>query len=361
MENEIYHRLADALDSLPNGFPRTRSGVEIEILRRMFSEEEVRLAAELNGDFEAADDIAARLGLPAKEVADHLFTMAKRGLIWWEKKQGKPSFRLAPFIVGIFESQVDIIDHEFAHLFEAYMMEGGAAGIMQPQPALHRVIPARRAYKSESILPYDDVRALLEGAKSYHTQDCICRKQQALLDHPCDFPQGMCLSFSSRERAPVPGDITREDALALLDRAEEIGMVHSVSNMIEGVSYVCNCCGCCCGILRGINQWGIENSVASADYYAVIDPEFCAGCGNCRERCQVKAISEQDGVSVVDRDICIGCGLCVSGCPNEVARLVRKRESEIVRPPANYAEWEHQRLANRGLMQGLAPLKAPVV
>jgi Pyruvate/2-oxoacid:ferredoxin oxidoreductase delta subunit len=159
----------------------------------------------------------------------------------------------------------------------------------------------------------------------------------------------MCLSFSENARASQPGDISQAEALAILEQSEEVGLVHTVSNVMEGVGYVCNCCGCCCGILRGITDWGVENSVAYANYYAVIDPEFCANCGNCIERCQVGAISEGDGVSVVDRARCVGCGLCVTGCPNEVARLERKAEAELVHPPRDFAAWERERLHNRGL------------
>ncbi|MGE5140939.1 MAG: 4Fe-4S binding protein [Rudaea sp.] len=349
MADPIYDRLADSLNALPSGFPRTQSGVEIRILKKMFSEEQAELAGQLRGEFEQAADIAARIALPVKDVTGRLFEMTRKGLIWFDKVDGRPCFRLAPFVVGSYEAQIDELDHEYAHLMEAYMLEGGAAGIMQPQPALHRVVPAQSAYKSETILPYDDVRLLFLSAKAYHVEECICRKERALVDHACDFPKSMCFSVSERERTPVEGDISRDDAMALLARAEEIGLVHTVSNVARGVSYVCNCCGCCCAILRGINEWGIAKSVAAANYYAVIDPEFCAGCGNCRERCQVKAISEQDGVSVVDRGKCIGCGLCVSGCPNEVARLVKKPEAEMVQPPADYAAWEHARLVNRGL------------
>ncbi len=348
MADSVYDRLADSLNALPNGFPRTQSGVEIRILKKMFSEEQAALAGQLRGEFESVDDIAARTALPVKEVTGRLLEMTRKGLVWFNKKDGRPAFRLAPFVVGAYEAQIDELDHEFAHLVEAYMLEGGAAGIMQPQPALHRVVPAQSA-KTETILPYDDVRVLFESARAYHVEECICRKERTLVDHACDFPKGMCFSVSDRDRAPVPGDISRDEAFALLARAEEIGLVHTVSNVVKGVSYVCNCCGCCCAILRGINEWGIAKSVAAANYYAVIDPEFCAGCGNCRERCQVKAVSEQDGISVVNREKCIGCGLCVSGCPNEVARLVKKPEAEIVQPPADYAAWEQARREYRGL------------
>ncbi len=269
------------------------------------------------------------------------------GAAWYSQEGRERRFRLAPFIVGIYEAQRGILDHELAHLVEAYLHQGGAQGIMAPQPALHRVVPAQGAVKSEWILPYDDVRALLLSAKAYHESECICRAQQRLLGDPCRFPKSMCLSFSTVERSPWEGDITREQALALLERSEEIGLVHTVSNVIEGVGYICNCCGCCCGILRGITDFGIAHSVAYANYYAEIDPDLCQGCGDCILRCQVGAISERDGISVVDRGRCIGCGLCVSGCPNDAAHLFRKPEAEIVHPPHDYGEWERARLANR--------------
>lgn len=349
MTDDVYERLGDALDRLPNGFPRTPSKVEILLLKKIFSAEEASLASQLSGGMEAVQVIAERAGLPVEEAGARLADMARRGLAWFDKKDGKPRFRLAPFIVGIFEAQLKSMDHELAHLVERYMVDGGAAGIMKPQPALHRVVPAQGALKSEWILPYDDVRAILLAAKTFRVRDCVCRVQQDFVGRRCDFPLRSCLSFSSVVRSPSPNDVSQEEALAILDEVEEIGLVHTVSNVAKGFGYICNCCGCCCGILRGITDWGIENSVAHANYYAVIDPDECLGCGTCIQRCQIHAISEGDGVAVVDRERCIGCGLCASGCPNGVARLERKPDAEIVHPPVDYAAWEHERLLNRGL------------
>lgn len=351
MSDEIYEQLADALDKLPNAFPRTPSNVEIRLLKKIFSPDEARLAGHLRNDREPAAIIAERVGQPVKEVEKKLIQMAKRGLVWLKKQDGQLWFRLAPFVIGIYESQLENMDHEFAHLLEEYMDDGGAAGIMKPLPALHRVVPAHGAVKTEWILPYDDVRSILLAAKVFRVRDCICRVQQDLLGHRrCMFPLKNCLSFSSVERPPRPDDISKAEALDILDRTEEIGLVHTVSNIAEGIGYVCNCCGCCCMILRGITDWGIENSVAAANYYAVIDPDECTGCGTCTERCQMHAISEKDGVSVVDQKRCIGCGLCVTGCPDGAVTLRRKPESEIVHPPADFATWERERLKNRGLI-----------
>ena len=178
MTKNMYEQLADALDRIPNGFPRTSSNIEILILKKIFSPEEASLASQLSGDMEAIDVIAERVGLSVKEARKELMKMAKRGLVRFEKQAGKPRFRLAPFIVGIYEAQLESMDHELAHLVEKYMLdEGGAVGIMKPQPALHRVVPTQGTIKSEWILPYEDIRAILLAAKTFRVQNCICRVQ----------------------------------------------------------------------------------------------------------------------------------------------------------------------------------------
>jgi electron transport complex protein RnfB len=349
LNDHVYERLVEALDKLPNGFLRTSSNVEIRLLKKIFSPEEASVASRLGGRMESVDVIAKRVGSSVEEMETKLIKMAKRGLLWHEKEKGNLFFRLAPFVFRIYESQRGRMDHEFAHLFEDYMANGGAAGIMKPQPALHRVIPAQKAVKSEWILPYDDVKAILLESKTFRLRDCICRIQQDHIGRRCEFPLRTCLSFSSVEGQPSPDGISKDEALAFLDKAEVMGLVHTVSNVMKGLGYVCNCCGCCCGILRGITDWGVENSVACANYYATIDADECLDCGTCRERCQVHAISENNGVSVVDRKKCIGCGLCATGCPNGAARLEKKPEQEIVNPPVNFEAWERERLHSRGL------------
>jgi Na+-translocating ferredoxin:NAD+ oxidoreductase subunit B len=343
--SDVFVDLALALDRLPNGYPPTPSGVEITILKRIFTPEEASLASTLGKDWQEVGPIAAQAGLEPAAAQETLGKMASRGLVWAYQADSGWLFRLAPFIVGIYEAQR--LDAELAGLVEQYLMNGGAEGIMRPQPALHRVVPAQKAVKSEWVMPYDDVRSILLEMKSFHVGDCICRVQQRLLGQPCEFPVHMCFSYSSRENPGDPDGISLQEALAILDRTEEIGLVHTVSNVAKGFGYICNCCGCCCGILRSVNELGIENSVAQANYYAVIDPVLCAGCGTCLQRCQVKAIEDQAGVSVVVRARCIGCGLCVTGCPNEAARLELKPEAEIVHPPADFPTWERERLAYR--------------
>jgi ferredoxin len=352
MSGDVYERLAAALDGLANGFPRTESNVELRILGRVFTPDEAAVAAALTGRPAPAEDVARRAALEPPQVAATLESLAERGVIWTGRVDGALGYRLAPFVVGFYEAHMlEGRDAEFARLVEEYFCGGGAAGIMSAQPAIHRVLPARGATEMEWVLPYDDVRVILGKATSFRVETCVCRLQQDELGtRRCDFPLEACLWFSYAESEDEASGISHEEALALLDEAERVGLVHTVSNVASGIGYVCNCCGCCCGLLRGINEWGIEHSVAQANYFAEIDPLTCTACGTCIERCQVHAIRDEDGVSIVDREHCIGCGLCVTGCPDDVPRLLRRPEAEEIHPPADFAAWEQERLRRRGLL-----------
>ncbi len=348
--DHIYERLADQLDALPNGFPRTESGIEIRLLKRMAEPEEAWLAGQLGQAMELAADIAVRVGLPTKETTERLNNLLRRGLLRTDKQDGVRRYRLMPFLVGIYEARLDEMDHDMAHLMEQYMMLQGAKGILGPRPAVHRVVPAHHAVKRESILPYEDIRALLMKANSFYARDCICRVEQDVIGgRICDFPLGNCLQFSVVEDAYGTDGMSREEALALIDEAENLGMVHAVSNNKENVGYVCNCCGCCCTILRGITEWGIDFSVASASYYADVDHDGCSACEMCVGRCQVDAIGIDGTSAVVDHSRCIGCGLCVTGCLDDAVHLHARVAAECAPPPDTFAEWEEERLKNRGL------------
>ncbi|HAI22023.1 MAG TPA: hypothetical protein DCM14_09065 [Clostridiales bacterium UBA8153] len=357
MADDVYRGLAGALDRLPYGFPATGSGIEIEIeiLEIMFTPGEAAIAARLSEEWESIAGIAGRTGLGVPEMESQLWLMAMKGLVRAEKHDGERVFSLNQFIVGSWEATMFRLEgeaaHRMAHLTEEYIAAtGGLAGIMTPAPALHRVVPARGTVKSEWILPYDDVRGFLSDARSFVLRDCVCRKQHDLLgSRRCSFPRRACLSFSPADRPAGPDSISREDALAFLDEARSIGLVHMVSNVAKGVNYVCNCCGCCCGILRGIVEYGLKDSVAHANYHCVVDGEDCSGCGVCVQRCQVKAITVEDSIAVADKQRCVGCGLCVPTCAAGATQLRLRPESEVVEPPEDIGAWAALRKANRNL------------
>lgn len=347
MMTQHYENLANALDALPNGFPRTASGSDIRLLQYMFTEKEAELASQLTIQPESVKEIAQRLDKLPKEVQAGLLHLAKEGKVWMDMSGGRPKFRLAPFVVGSYEAHVDHMNEEMARLFEDYLNDGGVKGIMKLQPSVHRVVPTVDQDELEWILPYDNVMAILNEAETFHVQDCICRLQKEGLGEGCNMPKHNCLSFSKIKRKPKEGDITREQAIKIIQQAEEAGLVHSVSNVVDGIHYICNCCGCCCGVLRGITEWGIENSMARANYEAIVEEDQCIGCGKCLKRCQVNAIEITDRKAKIDRKRCLGCALCISSCPVVAMKLMPRPENEQVQPPTDFGEWERIRLQNR--------------
>lgn len=349
MHEGIYHKLAQRLDATPNGFPTTESGVELRLLAKIFAPEEATLAAMMGLTPELPSEIAARTGMDPG-VAQHVLSrMAEGGLIFAEETEGQLSFRLIPFVVGIYENQLSRMDTELAVLFEQYYQETqGLAGILRV-PSVHRVIPVEESIPfGLEIFPYERASELLEGAKSWGVRDCICRVQQGLLGKACGHPVEVCLVFSpvegSFDNSEVDRPLTKREALDILCKAMEAGLVHSTGNYQDGNSYICNCCTCSCGILRAVAEFGHLTAVAHSDFWSVVDAELCNGCGNCVEHCQFGALSVPEDVCVVDHNRCMGCGLCVTACSTDALHLERLPHGKSSAPPTNREEWKVQRI-----------------
>jgi ferredoxin len=147
--------------------------------------------------------------------------------------------------------------------------------------------------------------------------------------------------------------LTKEEAYATLHRADLAGLVHSVSNNQHGDWYICNCCTCSCGILRGMAELGIANVVASSAFINTVDETLCNACGLCVESCQFDALTV-DMVAIVNKTRCVGCGVCVNTCPDHALVLVRRPEEEVKPVPVNLVDWGMQRARDRGI--DLTPL-----
>ena len=354
MTEDIYRQLAHRLDAIPNGFPATESGIELRLLAKIFTPEEAALASVMRLTREPAADIAARAGADPDATYRTLKGMVRKGQIRIKKGEGKLLFGLMPFAVGFYEEQLPRLDEELATLFEQYLQETQGGSIVREAPAVHRVIPVGEAIPVDlEIFPYEHATELVENAKSWGVRDCICRVQQRLIGKGCDHPIENCLVFAPIEGAfdhsQVDRALTKEEALQILREAEEAGLVHSTGNYRDHHYYICNCCTCCCGILRSVAEFGVPATAVRSDFYAVVDAELCIGCEDCLKRCQFGALSVPDDVCVVDDSRCVGCGLCATVCPTDAMHLERWPEGEVPPPPANIKEWMVQRAHERGI------------
>jgi ferredoxin len=346
--------LARRLDEIPNGFPRTESGVEIELLAKIFSEDEARIASEMRLTPEPAADIAARAGVEEAAAARILKRLAKKALVRGSRSEGRLSFGLRPFIVGIYESHLPRMDAEFARLFERFIKETRGGTLFESEPAIHRVIPVDQAIPFEvEVFPHERAAHLVEGAKSWGLRDCICRVQKGLIGEGCGHSIENCIMLAPVEDAFAGAEVTRpvtkEEALAVLREAAGAGLVHSAVNTREGIHYICNCCTCCCGVLRGVAEFGHRGAVAPSGFRARVDPDACTACGACIDRCQFGALSIAHEACVVAEPRCVGCGLCVESCPVGALSLERRPSGSDAETPVDEREWLDRRARERGI------------
>ena len=354
MEKNSYKKLAERLDALPNGFPPTKDGVELRMLAKLFMPVEAELAAQLRLTREVPEQVAKRLGRDTAEVRGLLKGMARRGLIAAGRTEAGLGYGLLPFVVGIYENQVNSIDKEFALLFESYYKQVFGK-VMTTLPQYHRVIPVNESIKVDmEVRPFESAADLVMNAQAWGVLDCICRKQKALIGEGCDHPIDVCMALANVPDAfkdnPVIRAQTCEESLATLKRAAEAGLVHTVSNNQQGVHYICNCCTCSCGILRGMAELGIANVVARSSYVNQVDKAVCNGCEDCISYCQFDALTMSDSLVVeVNAVRCVGCGVCVPVCSTGALGLMLRPESELVLPPETLKEWGTKRAAERGI------------
>lgn len=354
MSDEAYRKLAERLDALPNGFPPTEDGAELRLLAKLFTPEEADLASKLRLTKEVAEQVAARLRRDTSQVRTLLKGMARKGLIAAGRTEAGLGYSLMPFVVGIYEMQAGTINEELAFLFEEYYTQA-FVDVLRVKPQVHRVIPVNESIKVDmEVRPFESASALVEGSQAWGVLDCICRKQKALIGEPCEHPMDVCMTLSEVPEAFNGNSdiraLTKNEALLTLKRAAEAGLVHSVSNNQRGIHYICNCCTCSCGILRGMAEVGIANVVAHSSYVNQVDSMLCNGCEICLDYCQFGALTMEDDLIVLVNSIrCVGCGVCVPQCPNNALGMVLRPEEELILPPETIKEWGAKRAAERGI------------
>jgi len=350
MADELYDRLADIFNMIGYG---SRKSPELEaLLKSLFNPEEARLAVNLSPMApESPKTLADRIGEDPQRVALALNKMADKGLIYSSLRNGENWYKLIQLVPGIFELQfmkgeVTPRARELAGLFNAYF-HASTANVDSAAPpsgeTIHfaRVIPIEKTITpTMNVFPFEVASKYIEEAQIITVSTCYCRHEHRLLNRGCEYPDDVCLQLGPfAEFVKNRGfgrEINKTEALEILKRSADAGLIHTSSNTQERIDFICNCCSCCCAILQGVSLFNAPARTVSSNYQAAVDAETCMGCGICVDRCQMKAVTLEGDVAAINLDRCIGCGVCVYHCPPEALSLLAR--PDFVEPPRSFRE-----------------------
>lgn len=282
--------------------PQTEKNAFTKIIAKMISDEECELGMFLDKTPRPAEEIAEKAGIPPEKAEEMLWHMCNRGAIFCHFVKGKRYYRLVPFIPGIYEfimTGKGAADEELSKLFLLAVDQlGGIFKMVSPQEGgLMKVTPVMREIKAQQkILSYEDVMGFIERGHKFSCADCACRTAMKILGKGCEHPiNDICLQLDDTAEFYIQTgrgkELTKEQAIGVLDRAEKAGLVHTVfaTEGINNTSFICNCCGCSCSGLRITKQYG-GNAFSASNFRARINVEKCVACGSCVDICPMNAI-----------------------------------------------------------------------
>jgi ferredoxin len=336
------------------------------LIEELFTPEEAELASKMPLGLVSAADMAKETGGDTKVADELLESMANKGLLFSYQREGVWFYELLVLLPGMFEAQftkgeVDERAKRLAHLFEDYFNvmtqlrekagPRGAASIAPIFPFSRVVIVEKEIPGGIEIQPYDRISQYIAKAPYISVGTCYCRHFGELLGRPCDKPKQNCMGLGPAAVFTAGRGfgrlVSKEEALEIVKRAEEAGLVHCISNTGKYVDFICNCCTCHCGILRSLKDADSPSMAATSSFIASLDKGDCSDCGDCLERCPMDALTIEGDEVTLDSNRCIGCGLCVSVCPTGAIKLEPREGAPV--PPRDRHE------LNAAMMSSMRP------
>jgi Na+-translocating ferredoxin:NAD+ oxidoreductase RNF subunit RnfB len=341
-EDMIYRDLQKHLDELPIGFPPTESGVEIRVLKHLFTPEEAKLATQLSMLPEPLSDIYEHVkdtGISMEKLEQALESIALKGSIWREVKDGVTHYSNIMLVIGMFEFHVERLTEEFLKDLDQYFDEAFDEELYRTKIPQLRTIPIEKSITIQhNVSAYDDVTTIIEDCDGkIAVANCICRQEKDIKGESCNHTdlRETCFLFGDAAEHYLHLEIARliskGEALDILQKAQEAGLVLQPENT-QRPMVICCCCGDCCGILGIVKKYPRPVELFASNYYSEVDSELCTGCETCADICQLEAITMVDSIATVNLERCIGCGNCVANCLDSAITL-RKKEEELIPAP----------------------------
>ena len=286
-----YRRLQQRLDRMPTGAPD--SAVFQQILRLLFTPEQAELAARMPTVVLAGHAVGPdRVGRVGRwMLAGHTRWRAK-GLVMDLEHNGRRYVALAPVVIGFFEFtfmrvREDAPMEKLAELFHQYMFDDDALAhaVFRGNTQIGRSLVREEALPDDpqvEVLDWELATHVVAEAPSVAVSLCPCRTHAALIGEACGAPTRTCLTFGGAAdalvRAGIAEPISNDEGLDILREAKAAGLAQTADNVKHGISYMCNCCGCCCGMMQAIRRHGITGAIVSSNWIAHVDLDMCRGC-----------------------------------------------------------------------------------
>ena len=309
-------------------------------------------------------DALAAKGLVFKQVKENRERYCVNDIFFNYRTFGWPGRK------GEYEKRVGPLHHK-------YLTDGAMSPWQNVKEKGLRVLPIDVTIEDGSgVLPYEEVRKILDKVEYFTVSHCPCRHANNLdPDSPdCKYPTEVCLHFDKLGHYIVENgmgrEITRQETEEILKRCAELGLVHGISNQQEKPDTICNCCSDCCIWFLAMNRYGHAGSLTPSNFSITVNQLTCTGCGLCVKRCPMKALNLMDDPSVKGRKVtvtgkdgreheltnkagkvtglnterCIGCGVCAYKCQSQSLSLARNQVEH--HPPQTGRDWVMQFMAD---------------
>jgi Pyruvate/2-oxoacid:ferredoxin oxidoreductase delta subunit len=299
------------------------------------------------------------MGQAEAEIGRVLEAMADKGLCVALKVNGIQFYQSARFMPGILEFQfmsggmterhkrIAALIHDYKKAFDEKSKDA------QSKVAPYRVITVDRTVRiGNQVHTYDQVRSYIDKCDQIAVSTCYCRHAALLRGEDIhEMPTDVCMQFGINAQFAVERlgarKVTKNEALEVLNRSEEAGLIHMSQNVTDDIAFLCNCDRWHCVAVKAALSQARPGLYFNSGFSPFFDPDLCTACETCVDRCPPKALAMgEEDLPKVDLDRCFGCAACATGCPSEAITMTNKPDYPV--PPKSEKDLKEALKASRG-------------